>query len=353
MAMRMPVNHPEQRPMCDVVFEIVLNSCGPIIDAAAITRACHGDAHLIRYVRDTLGLYAQLEQVEHIRRDLWLVDPDPISPRAAPMRDEYLRAAVAMRALGPWTVIAGSWALALHGVLDPARHPLRRGLRFALTPRPARPATYAGHGQAQRSQLSASAAPYAAAAARHVTFVRGRPIAAVTRPVTRIGDVEWLDRSGHGAHVLTVSAALVSMLEHPRLSGGHAAVSEAIVPVVMRVGLDELLRTGALRPGLAVRRRLAFALMEALARTTGTTSWFGADPWGIVDDESERWRIAHVLQVGGRSGAPTLLDPHRRASGRRLPWLGVIDNRLAPLRAGRREIAGKSLGVEIGSSPAR
>lgn len=344
MALRIPARVPTSpfdRATCEHVLEALI-ARGPVIDADILAEYGDDDPTRIQYARDVLGMFAGLGQVEHVRRELWIIDTPPetcADPADTARSMEFLRAEVAARAIGDWCVIAGTWALALRGVT--LRHlesvtsaatanVATTPMRFALTTRRARPATYAPRGQAKALQAGP---PSGALDGRHVTLVRGAPIAAVTRPAHAMPDAEWLDYRGRGAHVLGIIDAFVSLLEYPRLSGGFATARHAALPVLGRVGLDPLLAAGRLHPTLAVRRRLSFVLFDVILRTEHAISFLGPGDWGTIDDEYERWRIPRTLGVADRAGAPTLLDPHREATGTAHHGVNIIDNRSAPLRA--------------------
>lgn len=336
---------------CEDVLDGLLHD-GPVIDATRVHEQWKGDRRCIRYSRNILNMFAQLGMVEHVRRELWVERLLPHDPRL-----EHARLAVAGRAIGDWTVAGGSWALELHGI--ELRH-LPQGdctpVRFALTPRRARPTTYDSNSLAKQRPL-----PHGINEHRHVTVVLGQAIAAVTRPAHRMGRVEWIgapallpdppsvlaaeDELRHstvsagreddvpelGGHVLSIEDAFISLLEHPRLSGGFATAWQAALPVLARVGLNALLDAGRRHPVLAVRRRLSFVLFHAVLRTQGAISWLGPDEDGWIDDEHERWRIPRTLGVLRSEGAPTILEPHRERVGRLDRRMAVFDNRSAPL----------------------
>jgi hypothetical protein len=333
---------------CEDVLDGLLHD-GPVIDAERVHAQWKGDRRCIRYSRNVLNMFAQLNQLEHVRRELWVEKLAPTDPRI-----EHARLAVASRAIGDWTVVGGTWALQLHGI--ELRH--RGGevpVRFALTPRRARPTTYDTNALARPRAL-----PRGANEHRHVTMVLGEPIAAVTRSADRIGNVEWIsmpallpDSSAAqgmesmalllppelarampqlGGHVLSIADAFISLLEHPRLSGGFDTAWQAALPVLARTGLDAVLEAGRRHPVLAVRRRLSFVLFHAVLRTQGAISWLGPDESGWIDDEYERWRIPRTLGVLRSEGAPTILEPHRHRVGRLDRRMAVFDNRSAVLR---------------------
>lgn len=108
MSLRIPSQRPDapDPATCEVVLTVLRNRCGPIVDRSGLEAACEGDRALMRYSRDVLGMFTALGQVEHVRRDLWIIDELPASPEPA-MVEEFLRAAVAARALGAWSVIDG------------------------------------------------------------------------------------------------------------------------------------------------------------------------------------------------------------------------------------------------------
>lgn len=329
MAIRIPTTVPSSpfdRATCEHVFE-ALAKRGPVIDAAILADYGDHDPRRIRYARDVLGMFAGLGQVEHIRRDLWLIDPWP-SPSHASGPDEFLRAHLAARAMGDWCIVTGRWALTLRGLrlryLDETA-----AMRFVLTTRRARPSSYAHRGQ-QRALGLLDPAP--ALDGRHVTVIDGVPIAAATRPSDSMPNVEWLEQHGHGAHVAGIADAFISLFEYPRLSGGFSTARHAALPVLGAVGLDAVIDAGRNNPTLAVRRRLSFALFDVVVRTEGCMSFLGPDDWGEIDDQHERWRIPRALGVADRCGAPTVLDPHREATGTLHPSANVIDNRAAPVR---------------------
>lgn len=329
---------------CEDVLDGLLRD-GPVIDAARIHDAWQGDRRCIRYSRNVLNMFAQLNLLEHVRRELWVERLAPHDPRC-----EHARLAVAARAMGTWTVAAGAWALSLRGVAIPDDAGC---IRFVLTPRRARPMTYDTNALAQSRPLPGGANEH-----RHVTVVLGQPIAAVARPAERLGRGGWVGMPQHlpgseqerfairraetlgsddargvqlGGHVLSIADAFVSMLEHPRLSGGVETASRVALPVLARVGLDAVLAAGRGHPVLAVRRRLAFVLFHAVLRTQGAISWLGPDEDGWVDDEHERWRIVRALRVLRSEGSPTILDPHRARVGHMDRSTAVFDNRGAPL----------------------
>jgi hypothetical protein len=329
MALRLPVTEPRgahDRATCELVLEALLRRCGPIVDRPGLADACGDDTRLINYARDTLGLFAQLGQVDHVRRDLWVIDEHARLADDAALHEEFLVAAVATRALGPWATIAGAWALVLGGVLRP--RDVLPGIRFALTPRRARLSTQCSSGRGRRDEFVGALGP--AIERRHMSFVRGRAITAVTRPVERIGQGGWLELDGFGAHVLDPIDALVSMLEHPRIGGGVDAARAAALPVAARVGIEAIVDGGARHPSVAVRRRLAFVLVGTVERTQHTTAWLGEDEFGFVDDIGQLWRIQRGLDLQ-LAGRPTLLDPHRLPVGRRDRFVNVVDNRDAPV----------------------
>jgi hypothetical protein len=306
------------------MFEIIQRH-GPIIDGPALHDCFEGDHALIRYARDTLNLFATFGQVDHVRRDLWLLEP-PWIPEPE-HRDEFLCAAVASRALGTWAVAAGTWALMLDGIrlrgLDQTA-----GVRFMLTPRPSRPGSYCARGAERATHVLSEHS--LAVAHRHATVIRGRPVVAVTRPSERTGRVRWVESDRLGAHVLDTADAFLSLLEHPRLAGGYDVAAHAAIPVLGRIGVEAIVDAGVRHPSIAVRRRLAFVLLTAVVRTTRGVTWLGPGEGDLVDDRYERWRIPRALGVE-RRGAPTVLEPHRQNVGGLVRELNVIDNRRAPL----------------------
>ena len=319
---------PHDRATCEHVFDALVRD-GPVVDTERIVSTWGDDPRLVRYSRDTLNMFAGLGEVDHVRRSLWVVRPtDGGDNRGA----NLLRLAAASRACGSWVVAAGGWALELHGVIRAGAQSEDDRVAFVLTPRRSRPATY---GSSKRDEPDAL--PVGANAARHVTPILDRPIAAVTRPTERIGNVVWIGTDELGGHVLDIPDAFISLVEHPRLSGGFAAARDAALPTLGRVGIDAVVDRARDHPVVAVRRRLAFVLMDAVMRTSGCATWFELDPWDRSDDAYQRWWIPRALGLEYRNTVnPTTLDPHRERIGHYVPSLHLIDNRDAPLANGRR-----------------
>lgn len=327
MSLRLPSTAVDRAPsdpaLCEHVFTIIHRRCGTVVDRERIEGLCEGDPRLRRYVRDVLALFASLGQVEHVRRDLWIIPP---LGQLAAIDEEYLRATVAARANGGWFVVGGAWSLVLHGLLAPKR---LQSLRFGLSPRPARASTRSAYGQRARDDgRIENVVP--GTSLRHVTHVRNVPIATVSRPADRLGEVRWLERGEHGAHAQSIGAAFVTMFESPRLSGGARATIDVVLPVLGRIGIDAVLALAEAHPSVAVRRRIAFVLVDALARSNGTTCWMPPDEHGDCDDIEQSWYIDRRLDIGA-GNRPTLLEPHRLPLGPKLGRFGLIDNREAPL----------------------
>ncbi|MCB0879141.1 MAG: hypothetical protein KDC46_09205 [Thermoleophilia bacterium] len=339
--------HPPTFVRSEEVFGNLLDRIGPVIDLPALVEFWRGDEQCIRYSRDVLNMFAQLEQVEHVRRDLWVERMRPNDPRL-----DHAILAAASRSIGPWTVAAGTWALELHGI---RLHDLAPSvMRFALTPRRARPATYAERGRDRADRLRSTGANDQ----RHVTTILDRSIAAVTRPAHRIGTGHWIGpptntssgtnparqatagtARGHyivqlGGHALSIVDAYLSLFEHPRLAGGVATAEAATLPVLAHVGIDAVLDGGRRHPVLAVRRRLAYVLMRSVIRTRRAIDWFEtSDPVPVRRHAQERERERIPLRLGlvGARGVPSALEPHRARRGHVDRRLGLLINRDAPL----------------------
>lgn len=331
MALRIPSLNPDRpahhRATCEVILETIQERCGPVVTSAALHELWDGDPSLVRYSRDTLGLFAALGQVEHVRRNLWIIP----APTSTPCDREWLRAAAAGNGLGPWPVVSGAWALTLRGVLGSMPE---RSLRYLLTPRPARLGTHSRSGCERRDQLADRTHP--SIEQRHVTVVLGARVAAIRRPSERLGEADWLEHPQLrvGVHVAAPADALIAMCEHPRASGGIDVARAAALPVIACVGVGAVVARGSLHPSTAVRRRLAWLLREAVRQSDGSTVLLGElaadyeERWRW-DDGEEFWRIDAALDVpyGGRR---TVLEPHLVPVGRKVaPW--IIDNRDAPL----------------------
>lgn len=316
----------------EVVLSSLRRHVGYVLDGHALDRFAEVWNVRRRYLDDVLGLFSEHGVVEHVRRELWVIRPDPIMPEDRDTNIELLRAHVAARAAGPWAVIPGMWALLLQGVISEriGLHP--DVVRSCATHRPGKLASARRIGWRNPDDAGAMASLPPALANRHATPVLGEPVTTITTPVARVGQVHWIGSDQLGVHVQTPIAATMHLFEHPRVNGGFDAARDVVVAMLVREGPVALARSGAGLPSTAARARLAFAIGDGLARLRGAIDLVDPADRANRHDAGDVWILVQRLLRVGQMSYAVPLDPHRVLNrSHRSRISGTVDNRDAPL----------------------
>ena len=321
------------RTSYELVFAELVREIGDVITNDDARAFAERNGIHFSYVQDLLSLFVELGLAWKPRDGFWYAltrtDPHPDEDdvafhRRLDMVDAYLLT----RMSGRWGHVAGAWALQMGGVCGRTSRDIP-GLPFCIVTKTARFTTerFARSEAGRRPTVERNLNGIDMGnRARHLMAGCGMDIAVATRAEDRLRPVDYVRSGDVGVHLQQPAAAVVTMFEYPRLSGGYAAYRDVVLHAVLRMGFEPICAEAATAT-LTVRRRLAFGLWDAVSRIARTTWWldpcFPGSAWPI---DEVKWWIARQLRVRG-TGTRTLLDPHRRAKGRICRELGVVDNR--------------------------